>query len=391
MSVSIRKGGGNTTTSEGNSTTATLGPGETFTGTWERAPSDGVTVSVLSDTAGTLYFDFSNDNGATLHSTFPPAGFGIGAGVHGFHVAKVNGRSFRVRFVNSASTQTSFNLATFYGPHTQPNAPINSSINKYADATIVRVVDSAVDLSLGRFGGMIEDGKFGSVVLADALDEPEDIWDFASDDINAGSTLKTFPTSATSIFLSSSTAADTDVRVTLNYIDSIGSAASVEVTANGQTPVDIGDDGFDVNRAFISGSVAPLGDIYINTQNDHSAGIPVSAATVLAFIRSTHGQTQQALYTVPLGKVMRIKYIILDMARASGGVGSVEVHLRVREFGKTWIVKRRFFITNSVGIFKPSAGLVIPARANIAVRAVDISDGDTNITAEWHFDLVDTD
>lgn len=54
-------------------------------------------VSCITDQAGTLYFDFSNDASRVL--TFPPFGFVVSAGVHKFQNAIKGGRYFRVRFV----------------------------------------------------------------------------------------------------------------------------------------------------------------------------------------------------------------------------------------------------------------------------------------------------
>ena len=50
-----------------------LSASTTAVGTWEMAQGDGVTTSTLSDQGGTLYFDFSNDEGSS-HTTFPTYG-----------------------------------------------------------------------------------------------------------------------------------------------------------------------------------------------------------------------------------------------------------------------------------------------------------------------------
>ncbi len=52
-----------------NTTTATLGAGGTYTGTAEQTSQPDVGVSCHSSSAGTLYFDFSNDG--TNWNTFP--------------------------------------------------------------------------------------------------------------------------------------------------------------------------------------------------------------------------------------------------------------------------------------------------------------------------------
>ena len=115
-----------------NNTTDTLGAGETFTGGWEQNYHDNVAVSCYSDTAGTLYFDFSPDG--VNSNQFPPNGFNVSAGIHEFHTAVKLPRYFRVRFVNSASVQSEFRLYTYFGDFRQPNAPVGLTISDDAAA-----------------------------------------------------------------------------------------------------------------------------------------------------------------------------------------------------------------------------------------------------------------
>lgn len=373
--------------STSNTTTTPLASAATYTGTGEVAPADGVAVSCKTDNSGTLYFDFSPDG--TNWDAFPSNGFDVVANVHEYHTAKVNGRYFRVRLVNDAGAQSFLRLYTYFGPHSPPNAPLNQTLGGDSDAIVVRPYDTEIDKALGRLGGVTSDQKFGSVLAVDTADAPLDIWDFASDDLSSRSATKTFPTASGDLFISSDSASDTDVDVTVHYIDATGAAASVEVNLNGQTPVDLGDNGFDVNRAFASGATAAVGNIYINTANAHTGGVPNDLSTVLAFIRAGDGQTEQTSYTVPLGKKAIIRQVSANMQRSSGAAGSAVVTIRTRLFGETWIVKRKFFPTSSIGIFKPVAGLVLPARASIVMRATSISDLDTNILGEFIYDLVD--
>ena len=132
---------------------------ETYTGTWEIASDDGVTVSCFSDTSGTLYFDFSVNGTDTR--TFPTNGFSVAANIHEYHTAKVNGRFFRTRFVNGAGTQTTFQLFCFFGPHTHPNAPLNQSLGLDADSTLVRPTFPWMDISRGLTSGITSIHKFG--------------------------------------------------------------------------------------------------------------------------------------------------------------------------------------------------------------------------------------
>ena len=99
--------------STGNTTTDTLEASATFTGTGELNGYSQVLVYCISDTAGTLFFDWSND-GVTWYA-FPTDGIAVSANIPKYWPAVKGGRYFRVRFVNSASEQSSFDLTTYYG------------------------------------------------------------------------------------------------------------------------------------------------------------------------------------------------------------------------------------------------------------------------------------
>lgn len=128
--------------STGNTTTAILGSGGTFIGVAEQNAAPDVMCSCYANTAGTLYFDFSV-NGTDWRS-FPPTGFTVSAGIHEFHVARKGPRYFRVRYVNGASAQSTFQLFIYYGSYGQPMAPIGFTIADDADAVVTKSVISGV-------------------------------------------------------------------------------------------------------------------------------------------------------------------------------------------------------------------------------------------------------
>lgn len=131
-----------------NTTDVTHANGSTvigvYIGTSEQSPQPDVMVSLKSDTAGTEYFDFSNDN--TNWDTFPVSGFTVTANIHEFHTAVKGFRYFRIRFENgSSSATTSFRISTYYGIFRQGNLPLNQSIGDDADSVIVRAVGTGAD------------------------------------------------------------------------------------------------------------------------------------------------------------------------------------------------------------------------------------------------------
>lgn len=131
-----------------NSTITPLSGGATFTGTAEQNPFPDVMCSCYSDTAGTLYFDFSVNG--TDWRTFPTTGYSVSAGIHEFHIARKGPRYFRVRFINAGGAQTTFQLYTYFGAFGQAMAPIGFNIADDADAIVTKSVISGVGDTTAR-------------------------------------------------------------------------------------------------------------------------------------------------------------------------------------------------------------------------------------------------
>lgn len=89
--------------------------------------------------AGTLYFEFSNDN--SVWNTFSVNGFTVTASIFEFHTAVKGYRYFRIRFVTSGTSQaTTVDISVYYGVFRQGNLPLNQSISDDADSMVVRAV-----------------------------------------------------------------------------------------------------------------------------------------------------------------------------------------------------------------------------------------------------------
>lgn len=373
--------------SGGNTTTAPLGSGETFTGAFEQNGSPDVMVSCQTDNGGTLYFDFSVDG--TNFSTFPVAGFVVTSGIHEFHTAVKGPRYFRVRLVNDAGAQSYLRLYCYFGQFRQGNLPINQSVGADADAIVIRSVDTNIDLALGRFGGMTVDTKFGRVKGIDALDDAVDVWAFADDSLSTRADTKTFPTTGAQLYVMSSSAADSTVTVTVDYIDGTGAAATAEnVALTGQTPAAIGASGIDINRMYVSNDIEPIGFIYGLRESAATGGAPDSVTDVLAFFQPGLNQTQLSQFTVPTGKKVIIKHIFVTVSRASGAAGSADLNLLVKDSGGVPRVLRQFFPTTSVPVNTPTV-IVVNAGSQIVWRVDDVSDTDTNVSCAWEYNLVD--
>ena len=368
-----------------NSTTTPLGSGATFTAAGELSSLPDVMVSCQTDNTGTLYFDFSNDG--SNWSTFPVSGFKVFTDIHVFHKALKGPRYFRVRLLNDTGAQSYLRLYTYFGFFGLPNAPINQNVNEDADAIIVRSVDTRVDLAFGRFNGMLEDSKFGSVMGVDTADSARDIWALADDGLTGGSLTKTFPTSANTLYLASTDNSDTMVA-TVNYLDANGAPQEANITLTGNTGATIGTTALDCNRIVIGpDQPANAGGVYISTANSFTSGIPDDLTTALAYIPAGLKQTQQALDQVPVGYRYRLKKIIVFCSRASGAAGSALIYLQIKTTGD-WITKRIYPITTASPFVAEVAGLVFDGGTKIRAYLVSVSDNDTNITVEWQFDMI---
>ena len=246
------------------------------------------------------------------------------------------------------------------------------------------------EVALGNITGYELNAKFGRVKNIDAADNAVDIWAFADDTASPRADTKTFPSAASTIYVTSSSASDTAVTVTVQYISSTGAAVTVTgVALNGQTPVSIGATGLDVNRMYVDGATAAVGIIYATVGNDFTAGVPNDVTDVLAVAPVGFQQSQLAHFTVPLAKTLVINDVLMTVSRASGSAGSADVTLRVKNFGGVSRIRREWFPTTSVPINSQVGGIVIPARSQIVWRVDDVSDADTNVSVIWGYQLVD--
>ena len=251
------------------------------------------------------------------------------------------------------------------------------------------VVDGTM-LPLGNVTGYADDWKFGSVQNLEAADTPADIWAYGNDSTGANrAATKTFPSTASALYVTSESTADVAVGVTVTYLSSSGATAtSTEITMTGQTPINFAT-GLDINRMEATSSTTAVGNIYGTVNNNFTAGIPDTPSEVIALIPATYGQTQQSMYTVPLAKTLVMRDLKITVSRASGAAGSATVTLKIMKSGQQSVVKREFFPTSSLPIDGGVDGTVCPALAQIVWRVETVSDADTNVSASWRYELID--
>lgn len=106
-----------------------------------------VMVTMACDVAGTLFFEFYDQDGTTPTtgttptSTFPVTGFQYnGSGFNEFHQATKGPRWFRVRFVPDSDLATTFRMNAYFVVKSEGNLPINQTIGSDQDAIISRAI-----------------------------------------------------------------------------------------------------------------------------------------------------------------------------------------------------------------------------------------------------------
>jgi len=287
-----------------NSSTSALNAAATYTGTWtdvSRWPS--VVVAAKTDQNGTLYVDFSPDgtNGDSTLTLYAVAGTNE---VHRFTVTR---KYFRIRFTNtSASNQTYFRLQAMASFATPLTSSLNSTIQRDADATIVRPTDHYTDVAAGRVDGSAAFAKFGNIVGLTTSLTP----------VSTAGVYQT-PTALTSLELVSSSASDTSAGAGARAVVVIGigtdyAEVSETVVTNGTTAVALANQYYRVYRAYVSESgtyasasaASHVGTITLRVSGAGAtwAQIPLTGSFGL-------GQTGIAAYTVPAGKVLYIDAI----------------------------------------------------------------------------------
>jgi len=275
-----------------NTTTDPLASGETYVGAWDTCP-DGMTVSMLTDQPGTLYFDFSND-AVNSDSTFPVQGFSVAANIHEYHNAKANGRYVRVRFVNDDDgDQTFFRLYTYFGPYANGNAALNQSVGLDSDATLSRPTDFQDEVRRGLRLGVEGWNKFG---YRDSLTDGTEqiIWAASPNTPTILTTASTFTIAYDGTGGGSTDGAGTTgaTQLTFYYIDADGNPAIAAHTLGTDGSDVTSFSGLGINRVAVSSN----GGLTYNASD-----ITITATTggsVQAVVPALGGVTQQAPYHV---------------------------------------------------------------------------------------------
>ncbi len=114
-----------------------------------------------------------------------------------------------------------------------------------------------------------------------------------------------------------------------------------------------------------------------------------TTTNVFTIIAALKNQTNQCVYTVPLGKTLHIRTLHANMVRASGANGSAEIALLGRAPGEVWALIKNPNISNALGYDHDTNHIDIPALTDIKGHIYSVSDADTNAYMEFSGLLVD--
>lgn len=239
-----------------------------------------------------------------------------------------------------------------------------------------------LQVSKGQIAGATTLYKFARNSSVDTVEET--VWEQGG--------IYVWPTSAALLYISSSSAADTDGGTGVNTIKVFGLDANYleieeEITLNGQTQVATTKSYLRVYRAYAtlagSGGTA-AGTIYIGTSGA-TGGVPTGD------IYANLGESDQTLlgvYTVPAGKTLYVDNINFTSAISQANANAT-VKFNIREFG-TNVFRTVVIVELQSGTFidKFEYPLSIPEKTDIEVRAVCTSINNP-ITASWQGVLLD--
>lgn len=365
--------------SASNNTTATLGASATYVGTGELNPLPDVMVSCLADVAGTLYFDFSNDN--SNWDTFPTNGFSVDANTHEFHVAVKGPRYFRARYVNGSGAQSTFRLYTYFGEFRQPNSPFNQSLGLDSDSIAVRPTVAQDEIIRSLRGGVTSWSPFGYRESTTAAAGDEIIWS-ANANVSVVTSSDTWTVTYNNATDGAGGGATGALTLLFYYLDGNNTLQTATHTLGSSGSDTTSFSGLGVNRVVVTSSGSNLANVNDITITDTTGG------GTQAHIPAGTSASQQMLFHMPTGHQGILKYMQISTHKLSGSNPKVTFKLwAYNRTTATFYMFRRWVVdtqSDTQFVFDDPAGLAISANDFIYVTM----DTDQNNTiAQGSFSL----
>ena len=287
---------------------------------------------------------------------------------------------FRFLYTNGATNQTSFFV--------QSDLRVNKNTTKFNSGGAVVVGDFLTEVALGLVPNNFVGTKFGTVSGVDTADNPLTVWALADPDrVPLTVERKTFNDVPDTVYLCSSSAADTNIQITTIVNDINNNIVELETTLNGQTPVSIGVDGYDCNTAFVSGNDQTLaGDVYVTLGSNHTAGgIPNDATKILAFVPQEAQRTQQATFRVPNNTKMIIDSIHSNISVGTGNADA-QLFLRIKPKDGSWYILRPYNLTTSSTIERNET--IVFDEGTLVEFYMDAGGNSMNMTTIFRYQLI---
>lgn len=386
-----------------NSTTIPLEADAVFTGEWDTTKDyNSIIITVTTDKASAtdgLMVEWSDDGINKVQDDV----FTISANTGKVFTFAPAGHYMRLVYTNGDTTQTSFSLHAMMkqGGILGSSHRIQDSIIDEDDAELVKSVLTGITdegvfinikaaepgdlrtvakpwpwaVALNEIQGIQRISKFGR--NANITNSTEDIW--------SGSTLYTYLTSGSMLWISSSDT-DDDQDIEVQGLDENYVAMMDTVTLLGQAAVEISDSWIRVFRMRNIGTTDNAGTIeaYSDSTGITGGNLGAGDADIKARIEIGENQTTMALWTVPAGKTA----FLIGFDTSAAGQKSTTVELFIREFGGVFQLKKPtniFANPSSVPYIFP---LVIPEKSDITIRGATAATG-ADVTAGFELFYVD--
>ncbi len=252
------------------------------------------------------------------------------------------------------------------------------------------VCDFLTEVAKGTINQNDKINKFGHNPDIDTGSDPEDIWE-------GGGIYACYPATAQTTTIVSTDAQD-DITggtgagsVKVFGLNGDFEEVSETVFLSGATAVTLVNTYTRVYRAIVTGLGA--GGTASGTATNAGTITIAAGGTTCAIIAIGHGQTQQAIYTVPAGKRALLYNVYASIPGTAASKKAI-ITLRAREPSGVFAVKHQFSLDNAV---KPDYSHdfsipigPFPAQTDILVRCETVTANDTEIAAGFDLLLVDS-
>lgn len=404
--------------STANSTATVLTAGDTFIGTAEDITDHAlIELTVIASHASVtdgLCVQFSHDG---TNWDFEDC-YTIVANTGKVFSLQCPTKYVRVKYTNGGTNQTYFRLQTvFKAVYSKPSSHrIADAISSQDDAELTKAVltaenpsstfinigatlsgnlkttdaENTLAIAKGEVVGSSDINKWGHAYDFDTTDGEVTVWDGVEDGTAWELMGYVFSTTAAIDSISSSSAADTGIDVTIVGLDSNWDEVTQTATLNGQTRVGLTTNLIRVYRAYNGNGTEFVGHIIIYENTALTAGVPTDKTKIRAIIHPDAQQTEMAVYTVPAGKT---GYLVGGYCSTAGAskTSNYIIRFKTRLFQKIFRLQQKVSISDtgtSYIQFKYEVPQVLQEKTDLMVSAEITEAGVTGASVSAGFSII---